>query len=289
MLISCRHDEGEKFKIQFPFVTGAISRPDQWCMKAHLFPGKERYDNEVHTTTATFRLSTRNLLNYGGTGRRRKRRKGRILVCKWNGWCRWCWNLLVFQASMIGLRVHDGWWWCFWWRTSAATLWNRFRGGWPIRRYSAHSSSTTGQLEQDGRDWSPMSDPISRRQFLAAAAAAGGRRPSAVKSGRSRFLTIASGWFLPRQMRFHPRFQLTAQHFSTLIFFSLFLLPFNSGLRKETGREKEKWFDISFNIKTGKIGWKEALSPPPPSFLSVYNICRSILLIDRCKKLHLSF
>jgi hypothetical protein len=29
MLISCRHDEGEKFKIQFPFVTGAISRPDQ--------------------------------------------------------------------------------------------------------------------------------------------------------------------------------------------------------------------------------------------------------------------
>jgi hypothetical protein len=38
-----------------------------------------------------------------------------------------------------------------------------------------------------------MSDPISRRQFLVAAAAAGGRRPSAVKSGRSRFLTIASG------------------------------------------------------------------------------------------------
>lgn len=42
---------------------------------------------------------------------------------------------------------------------------------------------------------SRMSDPISRRQFFVAPAAAGGRRPSsAVISGRSRFLTtIASG------------------------------------------------------------------------------------------------
>ena len=40
-------------------------------------------------------------------------------------------------------------------RPSVDVLWNHFVSGWPIRRYFVRLSSTTGQLEQDWRDWKP--------------------------------------------------------------------------------------------------------------------------------------
>ena len=81
-------------------------------------------------------------------------------------------------------------------------------------------ASAAGRAERHGRDQidetgGRMSDPICRRFFanavvvVVAGLMASGFLAAAIASG---------GGFLPRQMRFDPRFELTAQHFFFFIF-----------------------------------------------------------------------
>lgn len=224
-----------------------------------------------------------NLLNYGGR-RRRRWWKGRIFV-EWN-WCRWRnlgipgqhnrtagpWRMMMLLAEMtrrLGRRRR---------RCCGCS-----GGGGRVLVLSEivlkadDQSGVTASACRAQRDsWnkidetgSRMSDSISWRQFFVTAIARG-CSSSAVIS-RSGFLSTTSGWFLPRQMRFHPRFELTAQHFLSLLSSSFpCYLPFNSFLRKETGRKKKNDL-ILYIFFSNKRERKLDENFPPPRHLSTWS------------------